>query len=377
VGLGRGTLEDLVTVSPKGVFGGFYAGKRVLVTGHTGFKGGWLALWLHRFGATVYGYALNPPTEPSLFESAGIGTILASDTRADLADLERLKSAFSEARPEVVFHLAAQPLLRASYRDPLGTLAANIMGTAHLLEAVRAIHTVSAVVLITTDKVYENCEWAYPYREIDPLGGYDPYSASKAAAEIVAASYRSSFFQGEKGHPARVATARAGNVIGGGDWASDRLLPDCVRAFTKNEPVRLRRPQAVRPWQHVLGPLAGYLELAKRLCAPDGAKLAKAWNFGPDASGDATVGEIAEATARLWGQGARVEHAPSTENPHEADLLRLDSTLARTELGWKPSWSLERALTQTVAWYQAWTCCADMAAISLDQICAYEAASQS
>jgi len=377
VGLGRGTLEDLVTVSPKAMFGGFYAGKRVLVTGHTGFKGGWLALWLHRLGATVYGYALNPPTEPSLFESAGIGTILASDTRADLADLGRLKSAFSEARPEVVFHLAAQPLVRASYRDPLGTLAANVMGTAHLLEAARALHTVRAVVLITTDKVYENYEWAYPYREIDPLGGHDPYSASKAAAEIVAASYRSSFFQGEKGHPARVATARAGNVIGGGDWASDRLLPDCVRALTKNEPVRLRRPQAVRPWQHVLGPLAGYLELAKRLCAPDGAKLAKAWNFGPDAGGDASVAEIAETTARLWGQGARVEHAPSTENPHEADLLRLDSTLARTELGWKPSWSLERALTQTVAWYQAWTCGADMAAISLDQIRAYEAASQS
>jgi CDP-glucose 4,6-dehydratase len=377
VGLGRGALEDLVTVAQQAVFGGFYAGKRVLVTGHTGFKGGWLALWLHRLGATVHGYALNPPTEPNLFEVAAIGAVLASDTRADLADLARLESAFSEAQPEVVFHLAAQPLVRASYRDPLGTLASNVMGTAHVLEAARAVHAVRALVLITTDKVYENREWAYPYREVDPLSGHDPYSASKAAAEIVAASYRSSFFTGETGHPARVATARAGNVIGGGDWASERLTPDCLRAFAKNEPVRLRFPQAVRPWQHVLEPLTGYLQLAQRLSAADGAKFAKAWNFGPDASGDATVGEIAETIARLWGEGARVECAPSTGNAHEAGLLRLDSTLARTELGWKPRWSLDQALTQTVAWYQAWTRGADMAAISLDQICAYEAAGQS
>jgi CDP-glucose 4,6-dehydratase len=377
VGLGRGALEDLVTVAPQAVFGGFYAGKRVLVTGHTGFKGGWLALWLHRLGATLYGYALNPPTEPSLFESAGIGTVLASDTRADLADLAQLQAALHNAKPEVVFHLAAQPLVRASYRDPLGTLATNVMGTAHLLEAVRAIHTVRAVVLITTDKVYENCEWAYPYREIDPLGGHDPYSASKAAAEIVAASYRSSFFGGETGHPACVATARAGNVIGGGDWGRDRLVPDCVRGFTKNEPVRLRFPQGVRPWQHVLGPLAGYLQLAGQLCGPDGAKFAKPWNFGPDASGDATVGEVAETTARLWGEGARVECAPSTGNPHEAGLLRLDSTLARTQLGWRPRWSLEEALAHTVAWYRSWARGADMAAICVDQIRAYEAPGQS
>ena len=376
MGLGRGALEDLVTVRSQPAFGGFYLGKRVLVTGHTGFKGGWLALWLHELGAIVHGYALNPPTEPSLFESAGIGTALASDTRADLADLAQLQAALDNAKPEVVFHLAAQPLVRASYRDPLGTLATNVMGTAHLLEAVRATRTVRAVVLITTDKVYENCEWAYPYRELDPLGGHDPYSASKAAAEIVAASYRSSFFEGETSHPACVATARAGNVIGGGDWASDRLVPDCVRAFTKNEPVRLRFPQAVRPWQHVLEPLTGYLQLAQRLFAPDGAKFAKAWNFGPDASGDATVGEIAEATARLWGGGAGVERAPSTDTSHEAGLLRLDSTLARTELGWKPRWSLEQALMQTVTWYQAWARGADMAAICLSQIRAYEAGGQ-
>lgn len=373
----QGTLEDLVSVAPEAVFGGFYAGKRVLVTGHTGFKGGWLTLWLHKLGALVHGYALNPPTEPNLFEVAGIGSVLASDTRADLADLGRLRSALSEAQPEVVFHLAAQPLVRVSYRDPLGTLASNVMGTAHVLEAARAIDGVRALVLITTDKVYENREWAYPYREVDPLGGHDPYSASKAAAEIVAATYRSSFFKGETGPLARVATARAGNVIGGGDWASDRLVPDCLSAFAENKSVRLRFPQAVRPWQHVLGPLAGYLQLAEQLSAPDGAKFAKAWNFGPDASGDATVGEIAETTARLWGEGARVESVPSTENPHEASLLRLDSTLARTELGWKPRWTLEQALAQTVAWYQAWTRGADMAAISVGQIRAYEAADQS
>ena len=377
MGLGRAALEDLVTVAAtQAVFGGFYVGKRVLVTGHTGFKGGWLALWLHRLGATVHGYALDPPTEPSLFEAASVGAALTSDTRADLADLARLKSVLNEAQPEIVFHLAAQPLVRASYRDPLGTLASNVMGTAHVLEAARTTGSLRALVLITTDKVYENREWTYPYREVDPLGGHDPYSASKAAAEIVAASYRASFFTGETGHPARLATARAGNVIGGGDWASDRLTPDCLNAFAKNESVRVRFPHAVRPWQHVLEPLAGYLQLAAQLFGADGDKFAKAWNFGPDAGGYATVGEIAETTARLWGEGAQVERAPSTENPHEAGLLRLDSTLARTELGWKPRWSLEQALAQTIAWHQAWVRGVDMAAISLDQIRAYEAAGQ-
>ncbi len=372
----QGALEDLVTVESHAALGGFYNGRRVLVTGHTGFKGGWLTLWLHELGAIVHGYALNPPTDPNLFEVAGIGAVLASDTRADLADLARLMSAFNSAEPEVVFHLAAQPLVRASYRDPLGTLASNVMGTAHLLEAARGIHGLRSIVLITTDKVYANREWAYPYRELDPLGGHDPYSASKAAAEIVAASYRSSFFTGETGHPARLATARAGNVIGGGDWASDRLAPDCLSAFAKNESAPLRHPQAVRPWQHVLEPLAGYLQLAKQLFTPDGARFAKAWNFGPDASGNASVRELAGTMARLWGEGARLEWAPSTENPHEAGLLRLDSTLARTELGWKPRWSLEKALAQTVDWYRAWASGSDMAAVSLDQIRAYAKAAQ-
>jgi CDP-glucose 4,6-dehydratase len=378
LGFRQSALETLVSViAPQAVFNGFYAGKRVLVTGHTGFKGGWLVLWLHKLGALVYGYALDPPTEPSLFESAHVAKALATDTRADLSDLARLKLALKDAEPEIVFHLAAQPLVLAGYRDPLGTLTTNVMGTANVLEAVRAVHSVRALVLITTDKVYENGSGSYLHREIDPLGGYDPYSASKAAAEIVAASYRASYFPGQDDHSPRLATARAGNVIGGGDWASDRLIPDCVRAFAKGECVLLRLPQAVRPWQHVLEPLAGYLQLAQRLYTANGARFAKAWNFGPDSHGEATVGEIAEITAQLWGNGARVERAHSSQSPHEACSLRLDSTLANTELEWKPRWPLDRALVQTVAWYRAWGLEADMAAISLDQIRDYEAEGQS
>ena len=330
-------------------------------------------MWLSRLGAKVHGYALDPPTEPNLFEAAGVAAVLESDTRADVADVARLRRSLDEAQPEIVFHLAAQPLVRASYQDPLGTLATNVMGTANLLEGARSINAVRALVLITTDKVYENREWGYPYRETDTLGGRDPYSASKAAAEIVAASYRTSFFNGEASHAARVATARAGNVIGGGDWAQDRLTPDCLSAFAQNQPAHLRFPQSVRPWQHVLEPLAGYLRLAEHLVAPDGARFATAWNFGPEASGYATVGEVAETTARLWGDSARVEYAPSSGNPHEAGLLRLDSTRARTELGWKGRWSLEQALEQSVNWYRAWMRGCDMAAISIEQIRAYEA----
>lgn len=355
----------------------YWRGRSIFVTGHTGFKGGWLTLWLHQLGARVHGYALNPPTRPAFFEVARVGDVLASDVRADLADLARLTAALGKARPDVVFHLAAQPLVRHSYRDPLGTLASNVMGTAHVLEAARAVDSIRAIVLITTDKVYECRSGAQPYREADPLGGHDPYSASKAAAEIVAASYRGSFFNGDAGHPARLATARAGNVIGGGDWAEDRLVPDCLRAFGKNEPVRLRFPRAVRPWQHVLEPLAGYLQLAERLLSQDGAAFAKAWNFGPDMSGDATAGDVAETLARLWGGGARVEHSPSLRNPHESDQLRLDSTAARTDLNWRPRWSLSETLMRTVAWQQAWNKDSDMMAMSLEQIHAHEAEGQS
>lgn len=344
--------------------------RAVLVTGHTGFKGGWLSLWLHQLGAEVHGFALEPPTTPSFFETAKVASSLASDTRADLADLARVKETIARAEPVVVFHLAAQPLVRASYRDPLGTFATNVMGTAHVLEAARHAPSVKALVLITTDKVYENVERPdHAYAERDPLGGHDPYSGSKAAAEIVADSYRKSFF----GEGARVATARAGNVIGGGDWAEDRLVPDCLRAFERAEPVRLRNPDAVRPWQHVLEPLSGYMRLAERLVSKDGATFAGPWNFGPDASDDAPVGKVAEMTARFWGDKARVERTPSKDNPHEAGYLRLDNRKAKKELRWTPRWSLEDALERTVEWHRAWRDGADMHAFSLAQIRDYEA----
>lgn len=347
--------------------------RRVMLTGHTGFKGGWLAVWLHRLGAEVHGYALDPTTAPSLFDVAGIGGILTSDTRQDLAEREALRSALERAQPEIVFHLAAQPLVRAGYTDPVGSWATNVMGTAHLLEAARAVESIRALVLIATDKVYDNREWLYPYREIDPLGGKDPYSASKAAAELLAASYRASFFNSGSGHhSARMATARAGNVVGGGDWSQDRLLPDCIHSFEKNEPVRLRYPQAIRPWQHVLEPLAGYLLLAERLVGRDGERFARAWNFGPDSGDNAAVGEVAELAAGIWGEDARVEVDQSPDNPPEAGLLRLDSSLAQTSLGWKPRWSLNNTIEQTVAWHKASAREEDMLAFSLDQISAYE-----
>ena len=359
MGFRQGALEGLVTLRDRAV----------LVTGHTGFKGGWLTLWLADLGARVHGYALAPPTDPSLFEVAQVGKVLASDTRADLADRAALTATLERSRPEVVFHLAAQPLVSEGHRDPLGTLATNVMGTAHLLEAIRTVDSVRAVVVVATDKVYENQESGRAFTERDPLGGHDPYSASKAAAELVVASYRSSYF-GDGRHPARVASARAGNVIGGGDWASHRLVPDCLRAFAAGEPVHLRHPDAVRPWQHVLGPLSGYLALAAQLLGDRGEGLARAWNFGPDAGDDASVGDVAQRLATLWGGGARVEGG--ADSPwSESGLLRLDSTQARAELGWTPGWSLQQALEQTVAWHQAWRRGEEMQAVCRQQIAAY------
>ncbi|WP_349371519.1 CDP-glucose 4,6-dehydratase [Salinarimonas sp.] len=347
-----------------------FAGADVLVTGHTGFKGGWLSLWLDALGARVHGLALDPPTRPSFHEAVGLGRVLASDRRGDIRDPATVADALAAARPRIVFHLAAQPLVRESYRDPAGSFATNVMGTVHVLEAVRRTPSVEAVVVATTDKVYENREWPHPYREPDRLGGRDPYSASKAACEIAAASLRASFF-GAGGHPARIATARAGNVIGGGDFAADRLVPDCLRAFEAGEPVRLRYPGAVRPWQHVLEPLCGYLLLAERLLGPDGAEAAQAWNFGPDPEGDASVGAVAERLAALWGAEARVTKDDGEDHPHEAGLLRLDSTLARLRLGWRPRLALDAALARTVSWHRDFTAGADMEAASRAQIAAY------
>jgi CDP-glucose 4,6-dehydratase len=346
----------------------------VLVTGHTGFKGGWLTLWLHRLGAVVHGYALDPPTDPSMFVAARVGQVCASDTRADLADLEQLKTSLRSAQPEVVFHLAAQALVRESYRDPVGTLRTNVMGTAHVLEAVRSAPSVRAVVVVTTDKVYENRETPHPYREVDRLGGQDPYGAGKAAAEIVTVAYRSSYFGGEAGHPAHVATARAGNVIGGGDWAKDRLVPDCLRAFEAGAPVRLRSPHAVRPWQHVLEPLSGYIRLAERLLGSQGASFARPWNFGPHADADTTVGDVAQHLARLWGDSATIELLTPDDTAPEAGLLSLDSTQACCDLAWAPRWSLAEALERTVAWHRGWIQGTDLTSASLKDIEAYETA---
>lgn len=350
--------------------------RSIFVTGHTGFKGSWLALWLAGMGARVYGYALDPSTTPSLFTEAGVGRQLAGDTRADIADRAALLDALQAAQPSVVFHLAAQALVRPGYADPVNTFATNIMGTVHLLEAVRAVKSVQAAVIVTTDKVYDNREWLYPYREGDALGGHDPYSASKSAAEIVVASYRASFFSAA-GHAARLATARAGNVIGGGDWSPERLVPDCLQAFVAGNPVNLRYPQAVRPWQHVLEPLGGYLTLAERLLSVEGVRAAKAWNFGPEVGGDATVGSVAEALARRWGGSASIECHETGGSPHEAGLLRLDTTQARIELGWRPRWSLGLALDATVDWFQEWKRGGDAAILCEKQIATYTAGTTS
>ena len=337
-----------------------WEGRTVFVTGHTGFKGSWLSLWLHHLGAKVHGYALDMPS-PSLFEVAHLRKVLTTTDQGDVNDLNRLQYVMHKVQPSVVFHFAAQPLVRESYRNPIWTFATNVMGTAHCLEAARGGEAVQAVVVITTDKVYENREWVFPYREWDALGGHDPYSASKAAAEMVAASYRESYGM-------NIATARAGNVIGGGDWSKDRLVPDCLRAFNKGGPVSLRSPEAVRPWQHVLDLLSGYLLLAEKLVESPG--YASAWNFGPHDV--ATVSQVAEGLAHLWGCGAKVEFS-SEEHPHETGLLRLDSTKARSELGWLPRWPLERSLRMTMEWQKSWLRGEDMQKKSLEQIQSYMA----
>ena len=329
-----------------------WQGRRVFVTGHTGFKGGWLSLWLAAKGAQIRGYALDPASEPNLFTSASVGAIL-DDVRGDVRDYAKLEAAMTEFCPDVIFHLAAQPLVRRSYIDPLGTYATNVMGTAHVLEAIRKTPSVRAVVCITTDKCYQNQEWVWPYRETDPLGGYDPYASSKACAEIVSAAYRSSFFPVDRLHEHQVAlaTARAGNVIGGGDWAQDRLVPDCIAAMIQGRAVEIRNPAATRPWQHVLEPLHGYLMLAQALCA-EPARFARAWNFGPAAEDIWPVAKVVDALCARWGDAARWTAGPAG-HLHEAGLLAVDASLARAALGWAPVLPIGEALAWTVAWYRA------------------------
>jgi CDP-glucose 4,6-dehydratase len=348
-----------------------WRGKRVFLTGHTGFKGGWAALWLASKGAIVRGYALDPCTEPNLFTEAKVGSVI-EDIRGDIRDAAAVDAALTSFAPDVVLHMAAQPLVRYSYADPIGTFETNVIGTARVLDAVRRTPSVRAVVSVTTDKCYENKEWLWGYRETDPLGGYDPYSSSKACAEIVSAAYRQSYFPVGKmaEHRCGVATGRAGNVIGGGDWSSDRLIPDLVRGFLAGDPVLIRRPQAIRPWQHVLEPVFGYLLLAEKLLTAD-PRYATAFNFGPSDDDAQTVGWIVERMTKFWGGNASWVQ---DEDPgvHEAGYLKLDASRARAELAWHPRLRLDTTLHWLVDWYKAWQGGADMHRFTLDQIAEYE-----
>ncbi len=363
---GQGPLESLVRSAPS-----FYSGRKVFVTGHTGFKGAWLCMWLHALGAKVTGYALDPPTDPSLFELCGVGK-LVKNVIADVRDQKTIAKTLCKAKPDIVIHMAAQSLVRDSYKFPVETYATNVMGTVHLLNAVRACGTVRAVVNVTTDKCYENREWLWGYRENEPLGGHDPYSSSKACSELVTAAYRNSFFNPNdySRHGVAVASARAGNVIGGGDWAVDRLVPDCVRALLKNKPVLVRNPRAVRPWQHVLEPLSGYLTLAKRLYE-EGPKFGSAWNFGPPEDDAKPVEWIVKQMCTEWGNGARYR-VDKGKHPHEAHYLRLDCTKARTELGWAPRWDLPRAIHGIVEWTKVYREEGNVRGVCLAQINEYE-----
>jgi len=350
----------------------FWSGKRVFLTGHTGFKGSWLALWLQQLGAQVTGYALEAPTKPSLFEIARVGANMQS-VYGDVRDQPALLRTLQAAQPEVVIHMAAQSLVRLSYDSPVETYATNVMGTVHLLEAVRQTHGVKAVVNVTTDKCYENKEWGWGYRENEPMGGFDPYSNSKGCSELVSSAYRSSFFNPSQHsqHGVALATARAGNVIGGGDWAKDRLIPDILAAFEAGKQVPIRNPRATRPWQHVLEPLRGYLKLAEQLCT-DGPAFAEGWNFGPHGDDAKPVEWIVKQLAQRWGQGASWQ-VDTGEHPHEANYLKLDISKAGQRLHWQPALRLDDALCLIVDWARARQAGADMHAVTLAQIATYQA----
>lgn len=349
----------------------FWAGKTVFLTGHTGFKGGWLSLWLQALGAKVVGYSLPPPTNPSLFEVARVAEGMTS-IEGDIRDLARLTAAMAEHLPEIVIHMAAQPLVRYSYQNPVETYSTNVMGTVNVLEAVRHTNTVKVVVSVTSDKCYENKEWPWGYRENEPLGGYDPYSNSKGCAELVTAGYRSSYFNPEKyaKHGVAIASARAGNVIGGGDWALDRLIPDMLRAIGRGEAVLIRNPAAIRPWQHVLEPLSGYLMLAEKLYT-QGPAYAEAWNFGPYDVDAKPVGWIIERITQVWGQDAAWK-LDDVLQPHEATYLKLDCSKARAHLDWHPRWNIGQTIEKIVDWHKACDQGADMHQMTLAQINAYQ-----
>jgi CDP-glucose 4,6-dehydratase len=348
----------------------FWKNKKVLITGHTGFKGSWLSLWLQNAGANVIGYALPPPTTPNLFTIADIHKNMVSLT-GDVRDLGQLSTVIRSYTPEIIFHMAAQSLVRYSYQNPVETYLVNIMGTVNLLDAIRRIGGTKVVVNITSDKCYENREWVWGYRENEPMGGYDPYSSSKGCSELVTAAFRSSFFsRGEfSRHSVALASARAGNVIGGGDWAEDRLIPDIMRAIMKRKPVAIRNPHAIRPWQHVLEPLSGYLLLAEKLWE-NGPDFAESWNFGPNETDAQPVSWIVDYLTDLWGDGASWKKVEG-DHPHEAHSLRLDSSKAKIRLGWQPRWDLETALNTIISWYQDYHGKKEMRRTMLKQIESY------
>ncbi|MFK7754692.1 MAG: CDP-glucose 4,6-dehydratase [Sedimentitalea sp.] len=341
----------------------FWAGKRVLLTGHTGFQGSWLALWLSTLGADVYGVALAPDTDPSLFDQLGLA-VRINNCIGDICDRNLVDSAIGEVDPDVVFHLAAHPMARGSQDDTLGIWNTNVMGSAHILEALRKRKRRCAVVMVTADKVYQNRQWPHPYRESDPLGGHDPYSASKAATEMLIASYRASFF---KDHPVRIASARAGNVIGGGEWASDRLVPDMMRALAAKTPIKLRDPNAIHPWQHVLEPLSGYLKLARKLFE---GKVGESYNFGPETGDAKPVKALVEMALAHW-PGAWEDHSKPGA-PHKEDMLSLGIESARADLGYAPRWDLQEAVKRTVIWYRDVAEGGDPLGVTLAQIQGFE-----
>jgi CDP-glucose 4,6-dehydratase len=339
----------------------FWQGKRVYLTGHTGFKGSWLSLWLHSLGAIVKGYALSPPTTPSLFEQATIADCMESEI-GDIRHLEQLTASMVAFNPDILIHMAAQPLVRLSYKEPIETYEVNVMGTAKVLEAARQCPNLKAIVSVTTDKCYENREWVWGYREDEPMGGHDPYSSSKGCAELVTSAYRRSFMQ-EKG--VGLASVRAGNVIGGGDWAEDRLIPDILRAFENQQAVVIRNPLSTRPWQHVLEPLSGYLMLAEKLYhAP--ASYAEGWNFGPEEEDARPVEWILDQMVAAWSGASWV--LDEQAHPHEAGYLKLDISKAKARLGWHPLWRLDTTLKKIIHWHQAWLAQQDMQAVCLDEI---------
>lgn len=350
-------------------FADVYRGKRVVVTGHTGFKGSWLSLWLKQLGAEVVGISLAPETQLNHWNLLNL-ELTVKHHELDIRNAIEIARVFKAAQPEVVFHLAAQPLVRRSYRDPLETWSTNVMGTANVLEACRQTRSVRAILAVTTDKCYENQEWVWGYRETDRLGGHDPYSASKASSELVAASYRSAFFHTE--NAPLLATARAGNVIGGGDWSEDRLIPDLLRAMAARQSLEIRSPNATRPWQHVLESLSGYLLLVQKLIEGD-ENFHGPWNFGPDRSGNRTVAVVLNRLLTHWPQ--MQWHQTASPQPHEANLLYLDSSKAHAQLGWRPLWSLDTALEKTADWYRAFQ--SSQTAISAQQLAQYVEAARS